>query len=594
MIMKWRIKNQPDEDLVQSITQILEIPPILAKLLVVRGIKDAYSAELFIHPNMDDPNFSPYRLKDIEKAANRIIQSLKNNETIVIYGDYDADGITAAALLYNFLEVYQYHKKQKVNVKVIIPDRLEDGYGLRIEGVSKCKEQGADLIITVDNGITSVEAAEEAKKEKIDLIITDHHEVAGDIPDAIAVVNPKQRDCPYPFKDLAGVGVVYKLVSVLCDQLFDHDLKEKFLSRYMDLVAIGTYQDVVPILEENRWFIINGLKTINALHSNEIETNKEGLKHLILAAGYKNKQIVENTLGYIIGPRINAGGRMLTSKEENAFELLTRITYKEKDRKISQNHAKKLNDLNTERRSLQKKYVAQAHELIRRRNLVQDKILIIASKYWEIGIIGLVASNLKDYYNLPTVILTVADNNEEYVGSCRSLHGFSMIDALTQCQEYLKYYGGHQGAAGFTIEVKHYDAFKEKLIAIAKEHFQAKPFEKILDIDLEISFKDITPFNHEAVKKMSPFGEKNENPIFICKEVEIVSMRRSKRGVDTLFTFKQKNHTIDMVIFNNDRYLSQYSLGDVLDIALCFDYNSNSNDRLTSLIDIRLSNPKRH
>ena len=440
MKKKWEYLEQ-DEELIKQIATKHNISELLAKILVNRGITGEEEIEIFLNPKRN--NFhNPFLLNDMEKAVDRIIKAIETKEKTIIYGDYDVDGITSITVLKKFLN------ERGLQVDYYIPNRLDEGYGLNDEAIKKIAEQGYTLMITVDCGISGIEEVKKATSYGIETIITDHHEQLETLPEAYAIVNPKRKDNTYPFRGLAGVGVVFKVIQAISQKL---NLDEKEYLKYLDIVCIGTISDIVPLVDENRVIAKLGLMLVKC-------TKNIGLRELIKETGYKNVDSFMVSFG--IAPRINACGRM--GKQEEALELFLTDDY-EKACTITKN----LNQYNLQRQEIEKNIFDQAIEELQKENIDNLNSIVLAGENWHHGVIGIVASRITEKYFKPTILIGI--ENEIGKGSGRSVPGFDLHDALAQSAEYLEKYGGHEMAVGLSLNKDKIKDFKIHFEQIAKD-----------------------------------------------------------------------------------------------------------------------------
>ena len=577
MKKQWVVKT-PDEKLCSMLENKCNLSPILAKLLVIRGIRTPEDVQRFLKPDFYKDQYSPFLLKNMKIACERIIQAIENKDKIIIYGDYDADGISATALLYNYFSLFSTLKKKEVSYGYILPDRVQDGYGMSKDGVEKANKMGAKLIITVDNGISSEDAVEYAETIGIDVIITDHHLVPSNIPKAYAIINPRLEDCEYPNKKLVGVGVAYKLIEALSEYLYTEEERYKVLYRFVDLVAIGTYQDVAKLDDENRLFVKYGIELLDKIKKGIIKTNLKGIQEILNLSDPLSNEVTHKTLGFCIGPRINASGRIETP--DKAFEIL--VTTNEQ-RAIEL--AKELNTLNSKRQALKNKGVKEAINFIEENKLKDDKILFIESDNWHKGVIGLIASDVKELFYRPTIVITsMGEKNDTFYASCRSVEGFNIGEAISSLGSHCLSFGGHENAAGFSIKRENLEIFKEKLFEIGDSAITSAVLTPKINIELVINAEEISTILLDDVLRLEPFGEGNDVPIFEVKKVILIEMRVSKRGCDSLINFRKGIHKIFGVSFNNIQLINDFMSGDVVDIS--FKISKNKKDESIPAIEI--------
>jgi single-stranded-DNA-specific exonuclease len=474
----------------EGLHKALNISPLLAHLLLKRGISTAEEARGFLSCDLSYLH-DPFLLKDMDKAVARIRSAVKNKESILIYGDYDVDGLTATALLFLTLKGYG------ARLSYYIPDRVKEGYGLNLEALKKAKDKGVDLVIAVDCGITAVEEASYLKKHNIGCVVLDHHQPPeGALPDAVAVINPLRPDCDYPYKCLASVGLVFKLARAL-----------KAPEDHLDLVALGTISDVAPLTGENRILVKHGLKHLAA-------TGKTGLRALIEAAGIgRKKEFYTDTVGFILGPRINASGRVSSSLQSLKL-LLT------EDAEEARALAEGLNRDNRERQAMQEVILKEAVSKVEREvNFKDHKVIVVSSDNWHPGVIGIVASRLVEKFYRPTIL--VAFNEEIGKGSGRSIRNFHLFDALSKCKEHLVEYGGHKHAAGITISRDNIEVFRERFNSVASEVLQPLDLIPRLEIDAEVSLSDLTMKFVKELALLEPYGVGNPKPVFAVRDLSL-------------------------------------------------------------------------
>ncbi|MCI9015609.1 MAG: single-stranded-DNA-specific exonuclease RecJ [Clostridia bacterium] len=544
MNKKWELCNTNAEK-IDNICNKFKINKLIATILVNRGIINEKDIKIFLEPTRED-FYNPFLLPDMEKAVERIIKAIQKNEKILIYGDYDVDGITSTSVLKKFLS------KRGANVSQYIPNRLEEGYGLNIETIKEISQEGYTLMITVDCGISGIEEVEFANDLGIETIITDHHETLETLPAALAVINPKRKDSEYPFNQLAGVGVVFKLIQAIGIKL---NLEEKEYLQYLDLVCIGTISDIVPLVDENRVIAKLGLKLVNV-------TKNLGLKYLLQAAGYK--QIDSNTISFGIAPRVNACGRM-----GHASEAL-QIFLSEDEQEVKR-LTEKLNEYNKIRQDTERKIVEEALSKIEKNKEQLNSAIILGSENWHHGVIGIVASKITEMYFKPSILLCFEEDMAK--GSGRSIPGFDLHKALCKCSSCLEKYGGHGMAIGLTLKKEKFDEFKQKFEKIANKS-KISEILPIIYIDTEISAQDMTTDIVKQLKQLEPFGEANKMPLFIYKGLKINSIRALTEGKHLKLTLKDDNVIIDAIGFNMGNLVEDYLIGDKIDIVGSLEINS--------------------
>ncbi len=534
-----------DQDKVNEISKKFNIDRLLATILVNRGICKEDEIRKFLEPTREDFH-DPFLLPDMDIAVDTIIKAIEEKENILIYGDYDVDGITSISVLQKFLE------ERGMNVANHIPNRLEEGYGLNKEAIKQIADDGYKLIITVDCGISGIEEIEYANSLGIRTIITDHHEPLDELPKAIAVVDAKRKDNKYPFNQLAGVGVVFKLIQAIGIKL---GLNEKEYLKYLDLVCVGTISDIVPLVDENRVIAKLGLKLVNV-------TRNLGLKYLLQATGYK--QIDSNAISFGIAPRINACGRM--GHETEALDI-----FLSNDIDEVKELTEKLNNYNKTRQETEKKIVEEALELIEKNKENEKSAIVLGSSGWHHGVIGIVSSKITETYFKPSIL--VSFENGIAKGSGRSIPGFDLHEALCKSSKYLEKYGGHSMAVGLSLKEENFEAFKNEFEKIAKES-KVEEILPIIYIDGVVKQEDIKPEHIKELEKLEPFGEGNKMPLFAYKGLKINSIRALTEGKHLKLTLKDDNIIIDAIGFNMGHLVNDYLIGDKVDVVGVLEINS--------------------
>lgn len=496
MTYKWNFLTltQEQKDKKDALTKELQINPILVELLIKRGITTAEEANKFLNPNIEDLH-NPFLLPDMDKAIKRIEQALGNKERILIYGDYDVDGTTAVALVYKFL------RKITSNIDYYIPDRDDEGSGISTQGIDYAVETGVKLIISLDCGIKAIQKVAYAKEHGIEFIICDHHMPDEQLPDAVAVIDAKRPDSTYPYEELSGCGVGFKLVHAFSIQ---NNYPFSEIEPLLDLVAVSIAADIVPITGENRTLMHFGLKQLNSNPS-------FGLRGIIDICGLNKKDITVNDITFKIGPRINASGRMMNGKEAVDLMLANDITQ-------ARVKAKNIDKYNENRRELDKKTTEEAIDFIETNlDIVEEKIIILYNESWHKGIIGIVASRITERYYRPAVVLT--KSGDMISGSARSVKGFDVLKAIEACKDILENFGGHTHAAGLTMKESNFEEFKQRFHSISSFEMEEAVMQPQLTIDAELSLNDITTDLVKELNAFQPFGPENENPIFITSNV---------------------------------------------------------------------------
>ncbi len=489
--MRWTLKTAPNLSLVDQLSEALSIDKIISKLLVQRGIHTFEQAKKFFRPSLDDLH-DPFLLKDMDIAVSRIERAIANNENILIYGDYDVDGTTAVSLVSSYLKTITNQ------IATYIPDRYNEGYGISYQGIDFAADNNFSLIIALDCGIKALEKVNYASQKNIDFIICDHHKPGDKIPKAAAVLNPKRKDCSYPFDELCGCGVGFKLIQALASKR-GQTLED--LTAYLDLVATAIAADIVPITGENRILTYFGLQVINSNPRNGIKAIIQGVKKNILTI---------TDVVFIIAPRINAAGRM---KHGNyAVELLSEMDYE-----AAVDFAASIEKFNIERKEIDKKITYEALQQIESANEKEKFSTVVYSENWHKGVIGIVASRLIETYYRPTLVFT--KSGDKLAASARSVKGFDIYEALEQCSDYLEQFGGHKYAAGLTLNPDQYIPFKEKFEAVVKKTIDKELLIPEITIDSTLDLSDITPKFFRILKQMGPFGPKNMKPVFTTNSV---------------------------------------------------------------------------
>ena len=544
MNKKWEI-CKVDKEQVEKLQENYKINRLLATLLVNREITTEEKITKFLNPKRSD-FYNPFGMPDMEKAINRILKAIDNNEKIIIYGDYDVDGITSVAVLKSFLE------ERGLDIGVYIPNRLNEGYGLNKDAVKNISENGYKLMITVDCGITAIEEVEYAKSLGIETIITDHHEPIEDLPNAVAVVDAKRKDNKYECRNLAGVGVVFKFIQALSIKM---GLDEKEYLKYLDIVCVGTISDIVPLTDENRVIVKLGLKLVE-------QTRNLGLKEILQSCGYS--KINSTTISFGVAPRINACGRM--GHQEEALNLLLSKN-PEKVKELSL----KLNEYNKTRQDIEKNIFQEAVDKIEKNNLTKNSTLVVYGNNWHHGVIGIVSSKITELYFKPSILLS--EEEGEYKGSGRSINGFDLHEALMQCSQSIKKFGGHAMAVGITIEKDKIEEFEEVFEKIAKEKNVDKII-PIINVDAEIKLDEINKEMVDSLKELEPYGEANKMPVFVFKNLKIESIRALTNGKNLKLTVKDNKNIVNAIGFNLGELAESYKIGDKVDIVGNLEINS--------------------
>lgn len=490
--MRWTIKAKPEEEKINYLANVLGVSPLISLLLLQRGVIDYEQAKEFFRPTLSDLH-DPFLMKDMDKAVKRINKAIDEKENIMVYGDYDVDGTTAVSLVSSYL------LRHYPNIATYIPDRYKEGYGISLKGIDYAHDNECSLIIALDCGIKAVEQVNYAKDKGIDFIICDHHRPGKELPGAIAVLDPKREDDTYPYKELCGCGIGFKLIQAI-GSLFGESLEDQI--PYLDLVAVAIAADIVPINGENRVLAYYGLKVIN-------EAPRPGIQAIIQ---HLNKsELSVSDIVFIIAPRINAAGRI--KHGVHAVELLT-----EHDVNRVNNIAAEIEEYNTERKDLDQRITEEALEQIHR-NKEEDRYTSVVFKDdWHKGVIGIVASRLMETYYRPTLVFTKSGN--KLAASARSVRGFDVYNALEGCSDYLEQFGGHKYAAGLTMLEEQYNTFKEHFEKLVAETIDPEDLTREVEVDSEIRLSDITPRLLRILKQFAPFGPGNRASVFIAHKVK--------------------------------------------------------------------------
>ncbi|RTZ11285.1 single-stranded-DNA-specific exonuclease RecJ [Flavobacterium sp. GSP27] len=490
--MRWTLKPKPSENAVQHLAKALNVEDFVATLLVQRGIETFEDAKRFFRPSLADLH-DPYLMKDMEKAVARIEKAIENEENILVFGDYDVDGTTAVSLVSSYLKTYY------PNVATYIPDRYDEGYGISFKGIDFADDNGFSLIIALDCGIKSIDHVGYAKAKNIDFIICDHHRPGNSLPEAVAVLDPKRDDCNYPYDELCGCGIGFKLIQALG---VNRNQTIEDLVPYLDLVSAAIAADIVPMTGENRVLAYFGLQVINT-------DPRPGIKAII-------HQIKKQTLDitdvvFIIAPRINAAGRI--KHGNHAVELLTEFDFEQ-----AQQFASEIEAYNSERKDLDKLITKEALQQIEENNEKERFTSVVFQEDWHKGVIGIVASRLIETYYRPTLVFT--KSGDKYAASARSVKGFDVYNALEACTEYLEQFGGHMYAAGMTLAAENYQIFKDAFEKEVERTIHSDMLIPEIAVDAEIDFADITPKLIRILKQFEPYGPQNMTPIFLTKNIK--------------------------------------------------------------------------
>ena len=499
METRWIIAKDVDRQLVKSLSESLGIDEILAILLVQRGITNFEEAKNFFRPSLSQLH-DPFLMKDMDKAVDRLQKAMNDGEKILIYGDYDVDGTTAVALIYTYLKNFVNKKK----IEFYIPDRYEEGYGISYKGIDYAADNGFGLVIVLDCGIKAVEKIEYANQRGVDFIICDHHRPDEVIPNAVAVLDSKRPDCEYPYKELSGCGVGFKLITALSMRL-GRPIEEVY--ELLDYVAVSIAADIVPITGENRVLAYFGLIQLN-------KNPRPGIAAVLRQAEQKNildKELTISDLVFLIGPRINAAGRLEKASDSVRLLLATNKDHAEK-------LAASINDLNSKRREFDNAITEEALQMIDADEKMRNaKSTVIFNENWHKGVIGIVASRLTDSYYRPTIVLTRSGNL--ITGSARSIKNFDIYDAINSCSDLLEHFGGHKYAAGLSLKPENLKEFSERFEKYVSENLEEGDLTPELNVDIEMDFTNITPKFVRILKQFAPFGPGNLSPVFLTRNV---------------------------------------------------------------------------
>lgn len=525
MDKRWKIAES-DATSVDLLKESLKINRVLCNILVKRGISDYDKARQYFRPQWTHLH-NPWLMKDMDKAVSRILLAFERKEKILVFGDYDVDGTTSVACMYLFLcKIYEHSF-----VDFYIPHRYREGYGISKMGIDYAKENGFALIISLDCGIKSVDFIAYAKQLGIDFIVCDHHLPDAEIPDAVAILNPKQADCLYPYKELCGCGVGFKLITALAGEL---GIEEEHYYCYIDLVAVAIAADIVPMTGENRVLAHYGLEKINS-------NPNPGIKALIFLGGIQKKLSINNVV-FVIAPRVNAAGRMDDAKK--AVQMFIEDDY---DKALA--YAEMLHSDNTDRKEADKSITSEALEIINGDKALQHKkTTVVFNGNWHKGVVGIVASRLIETYYRPTVVLT--QSGEIAAGSARSVPGFNLYEAIHACRQHLLGYGGHFAAAGLSLLPENILAFSDKFEEVVASTIPAHLLIPEIDIDTEVSFKDITQGLYNIICQMEPFGPENMRPVFIAKNLLDTGYSKIVKEDHLRFVVRQDKHTFTGIGFN--------------------------------------------
>ncbi len=574
MIKQWNYQPPTQEQILKrdELAESLGFSPALCLLMVQRGITTTEEAHKFLNPSLRDLH-DPFLMKDMDKAIVRLNRALGNKERILIYGDYDVDGTTAVSLVYKFLEQNSW----KSNLDYYIPDRYDEGYGVSTKGINYAAETGVSLIISLDCGIKAVEKIAYAKSLGIDFIVCDHHMPGDELPDAVAILDPKRPDCTYPYEHLSGCGVGFKLMQAFA---ISNNIEFSKLKNLLDLVVVSIAADIVPITGENRILASYGLKMLNHSPSN-------GMQGIINVCGLAGKEITMSDIVFKIGPRINASGRMM--KGSDSVELLL-----SKEVEDAREKSENINQYNDDRRELDKKTTDDANSMLEvNPQILNRKVIIVFNPEWHKGVIGIVASRLTEKYYKPTIVLT--RSNGFISGSARSITGFDIYKAIENAKDILENFGGHTFAAGLTLREDRLEDFINTIETFANENMVEEQMTQTLDIDINLEFNEITPRLVSDLKKMNPFGPENQKPVFCSFNVkDFGTSRLVGKGLEHVkleIIDSSTNYPMQAIAFGMSRFNNHIKSAKPFDICYTVEENTyNGNTSIQLMIkDIRVS-----
>lgn len=563
---RWNILTA-DEDKVRQLYANLKVHPVLCKILTQRYIDDFDKAKQFFRPQLSDLH-DPWLMKDMAKAVDRIVTAFDKEEKILVFGDYDVDGTTAVSCMFRFLQKIYIPEK----IDFYIPHRYREGYGISKKGIDFAYENGFTLVISLDCGIKSIELIQYARELGIDFIVCDHHMPDEILPPAVAILNPKQKDCEYPYKELCGCGVGFKLITALGLQL---QLDDAAIFEYLDLVATAIAADIVPITGENRILAFFGLKKAN-------DNPNYGIMALKQLSGVQ-KELHINSLVFMIAPRVNAAGRMDDARK--AVQMFIANTQQE-----ALQYAEMLHSDNTDRKEADKNITEEALAIIEGNDLwLKRKSTVVFKSHWHKGVVGIVASRLIDYYYRPTIVLT--QSGEYVAGSARSVAGFNVYEAIHQCKDLLLGYGGHFYAAGMTLEPSKVEAFCERFEEVVAATITPELLIPEIIIDAEVAFKDLKQAFYNIIHQMEPFGPENVKPLFVVKKVTDSGYSRIVKEQHIKFSLRQDNILFNGIGFGMAKKFHLLESKKPVDVVFTLDENEWNNEKHLQLrvIDFRLA-----
>ena len=548
MEQRWIFPEKTDRETLKKLEEELRVPAIVAQILINRHVDNFEKARRFLRPSLDDL-CDPFLMADMDRAVERLVRAIDHGEHIVIHGDYDVDGVSGASFLVHVLRNLGAH------ISFYIPHRLNEGYGLSLWGIREAHEQGAKLIISVDCGITATEAIREANRLGMDVIVTDHHQPKAVLPEACAVLDPKRDDCPYPFKELAGAGVAFKLAQALFER---KGWDQAQFHRHLDLIALGSAADIVPLVNENRVLVKYGLEQMT-------RTENLGLRALLENVGLSGKPLGTGQVVFILAPRINAVGRMGSALK--AVRLLTTDNEGQ-----ARNIAQVLEADNRRRKQIDDQTLTEALKMAEETLSEEDRAIVLAAEGWHQGVIGIVASRIVEHFYLPTVLISLSGPTGK--GSARSIPGFDLYGALRACQDTLEAFGGHRYAAGLTIRRERIEDFRRSLQAIAKEKLTDDLRVPHMRVDGEISLSQINDRLVRLLRYFAPFGPQNMKPVMVSRGLEVIGTPAVVGTNHLKFRVRQEGKIFDCIGFGMGDMLYRATPGEAnLDLAYVVEEN---------------------
>lgn len=504
----------------------------------------------------------PYLMMDMDRIVERVAKAIRRGEHIVVFGDYDVDGVTSTAVLLDFFDSVGAH------ASFLLPDRYRDGYGIKPPGVARALKMGAQLIVTADNGISAFEAVDTANAAGVDVVVIDHHHPQADrecpqrdkLPDALALVNPNRSDCDYPFKGLAAVGLAFKVVQALAREFIVESERRRYLNALLDLVALGTVADMAPMIAENRLLTRRGMQVLS-------HTQRPGLQALKAVARATHRSVDTTTIGFFLGPRINSAGRL--SQADLALDLL-----RSDDHARAARLADTLNGLNGERQTLQNDGMAEAERMVEEEGLDAQRILVVRGENWHLGVVGLIAGRLVEKFYRPALVCTHFRKDGIYTGSARTVGGYNIVEAIFRVSDLLTEFGGHADAAGFSVPADKYPEFRTRLIADAAERLSEGALTPQLEVDVVLKPSEISLDTVASLGKLAPFGARNESPRFAARNCRIADARAVGRGAHLKLSVDTGAHLHDAIWFRNGERVYELSVGDRVDLAFALDANT--------------------